>query len=117
MIASDGEVKLADFGLARSFADPYRQMTSNVITRWYRPPELFFGARSYSGAVDIWSVAMVFAELVLRVPYLAAETEIEQIQLISKVVGTPLEENWPGVSKLPMYTVSSPVHPVLGKDH
>jgi cyclin-dependent kinase 7 len=42
LIAADGEVKLADFGLARSFADPYRTMTTNVITRWYRPPELFY---------------------------------------------------------------------------
>ncbi|KFY14499.1 hypothetical protein V491_06025, partial [Pseudogymnoascus sp. VKM F-3775] len=56
LIAADGMVKLADFGLARAFADPYKQMTSNVITRWYRPPELLFGARHYSGAVDIWAV-------------------------------------------------------------
>ncbi|PHH84164.1 hypothetical protein CDD83_2375 [Cordyceps sp. RAO-2017] len=55
LIAADGEVKLADFGLARSFADPHQNMTANVITRWYRPPELLFGARHYGGAVDVWS--------------------------------------------------------------
>ena len=117
LIAADGEVKLADFGLARSFSDPYRPMTSNVITRWYRPPELLFGARHYSAAVDVWSVGLVFAELVMRAPYLAGNTELEQIELICKGVGTPTEENWPGVTTLPEYTVGSPVTPVLGKDH
>lgn len=117
LIAQDGEVKLADFGLARSFSDPYRIMTSNVITRWYRPPELLFGAKHYSGAVDIWSVGLVFAELVLRTPYIAGDTEVHQINLICQAIGTPTEENWPGVSKLPEYTVPDPPNPVMGKDY
>lgn len=117
LIAADGEIKLADFGLARSFADPYRVMTSNVITRWYRPPELLFGAKHYSGAVDIWSVGLVFAELVIRNPYLPGDTEIDQISKICAGIGTPMEENWPGVTKLPEYTVPSPPTPVLGSDH
>lgn len=59
LISSDGSLKLADFGLARSYANPARPMTTQVITTWYRPPELFFGAKHYGGAVDIWSVGMV----------------------------------------------------------
>ncbi|KAF8909315.1 kinase-like domain-containing protein, partial [Gymnopilus junonius] len=55
LIASNGELKIADFGLARDFADPGHKMTCQVITRWYRPPELLFGSRYYSSAVDIWS--------------------------------------------------------------
>lgn len=116
LIAADGEVKLADFGLAQSFADPGRRMTANVITRWYRPPELLFGARHYSGAVDIWSVAMVFAELIIRTPFLPGDSEFEQISLICKQIGTPTEENWPGVSQLRDYTVPSEAVPVWGKD-
>ncbi|SPQ21140.1 b96d6744-3349-426a-a6a0-e72b53661a78 [Thermothielavioides terrestris] len=116
LIAADGEVKLADFGLARSFADPGRRMTANVITRWYRPPELLFGARHYGGAVDIWSVGMVFAELIIRAPFLAGNTEVEQIALICKHIGTPTEDNWPGVTQLREYTVPSEVVPVWGKD-
>ncbi|KAM7218947.1 Protein kinase-like domain containing protein [Rhypophila decipiens] len=116
LIAADGEVKLADFGLARSFADPGHKMTSNVITRWYRPPELLFGARHYSGAVDIWSVGMVFAELIIRNPYLPGNTEVEQISLICRQIGTPTEENWPGVTQLKEYTVPSQVFPVQKKD-
>lgn len=96
LIAADGEVKLADFGLARNFADPQRTMTSNVITRWYRPPELLFGARHYSGAVDIWSVGLVFAEMLLRIPFLGGETEVHQVSLICQAIGTPTEDNWPG---------------------
>lgn len=102
-IAADGEVKLADFGLARSFADPYVKMTHNVITRWYRPPELFYRAYSYSGAVDIWSVGCVFAELILRTPFMAGSTDINQLELICQAIGNPTEENWPGVSKLEGY--------------
>ena len=103
LIAADGEVKLADFGLARSFADPYSPMTHNVITRWYRPPELFYKARYYSGAVDVWSVGTVFAEIVQRLPLLAGDTDIQQLELITNVIGQPTEQNWPGVSKLEAY--------------
>lgn len=117
LISSSGEIKLADFGLARSFSDPYRIMTSNVITRWYRPPELLFGAKHYSGAVDIWSVGLVFAELILRTPYIAGDTELHQVNLICQAIGTPTEDVWPGVSKLPEYTVSDGVIPVRGRDH
>lgn len=117
LIAADGEVKLADFGLARSFSDPYRAMTSTVITRWYRPPELLFGAKHYSGVVDIWSVGLVFAELIIRMPWIPGDTEMQQIGLICQAVGTPAEDNWPGVSKLPEYAVPEPPNPVRGRDH
>ncbi|CAM1508486.1 Fc.00g053340.m01.CDS01 [Cosmosporella sp. VM-42] len=115
LIAADGEVKLADFGLARSFADPHQMMTSQVITRWYRPLELLFDAKHYSGAVDIWSVGTVFAELVMRAPYLPGASDIDQVKLICEAIGTPTEENWPGVTKLPGYTVPGQ-HPTHGKD-
>ncbi|KAI9781995.1 MAG: TFIIH complex serine/threonine-protein kinase subunit kin28 [Geoglossum umbratile] len=120
LIAADGEVKLADFGLARSFSDPYRVMTHQVITRWYRPPELLFGARYYSGAVDVWSMGAVFAELILRTPFLAGNSDVHQLELICQFVGTPNDDNWPGVSKLPDYVPfgkdGSQSYPVRGRD-
>lgn len=111
LIATDGSVKLADFGLARSFADVNEKMTYNVITMWYRPLELLWGATHYSGAVDVWSVGCVYAELVLRKPFIVGRVgstdEIEtsqgtiaQIERICEVVGTPNEDNWPGVTSL-----------------
>lgn len=114
LIAADGEIKLADFGLARSFADPHQAMSHQVITRWYRPPELFYKARHYSGAVDVWSIATVFAELIKRFPYLVGESDIGQLTKICEFVGTPTEENWPGVSKLRDYISPAPeqVYPV-----
>ena len=119
LIAADGEVKLADFGLARSFSDPYRAMTCQVITRWYRPPELLFGARYYSGVVDVWSMGMVFAELILRTPFVPGNTDLHQLELICQAIGTPTEENWPGVSKLDGYVKYDKVanQPVRGKDY
>jgi cyclin-dependent kinase 7 len=116
LIAASGELKLADFGLARSFADPYMPMTHNVITNWYRPPELFYKARYYSGAVDVWSVGVVFAELVLRAPYLFGETDLQVLHKIWETLGAPTEENWPGVTKLEAYAaMSPPVRPPVTK--
>ncbi|KAH0613884.1 uncharacterized protein H6S33_005770 [Morchella sextelata] len=105
LLSTSGQLKLADFGLARSFSDPYRAMTSNVITRWYRPPELLFGAKYYSSAVDIFSLALVFVELIIRLPYLAGDSDVHQLQLIARWLGTPTEQNWPGVTSLPEYVI------------
>ncbi|KAK8204339.1 TFIIH complex serine/threonine-protein kinase subunit kin28 [Zalaria obscura] len=120
LIAANGEIKLADFGLARSFADPYAHMTYNTITKWYRPPELYYQASFYSGAVDVWSVGCVFAELVQRKVFLPAmpDTDINMIGIISSTIGTPTEDNWPGVSKLRGYVPveKKDVTPVKRKD-
>lgn len=108
LIAASGELKLADFGLARSFADPYNPMTHLVITNWYRPPELFYKARFYSGVVDVWSMGCVLAELVLRSPYIHGETDVKVLDAICQALGQPTEENWPGVTKLENYVMMKP---------
>ncbi|KAK4688291.1 cyclin-dependent kinase 7, partial [Tremellales sp. Uapishka_1] len=105
LIAVDGELKIADFGLAREFAEPASKMTCQVITRWYRPPELLFGSRFYSSAVDIWSIGTIFVELVLRVPFLAGDTDIDQLKKTFHAMGTPTEQDWPGHTSLPDYHV------------
>ncbi|KAI7020460.1 hypothetical protein D0867_05514 [Hortaea werneckii] len=117
LIAANGEIKLADFGLARAMADPYQPMTYDTVTIWYRPPELFFQAQHYGGAVDIWSCGCVFAELISRDVLFRAwpESEINMIQLICEKVGTPTEDNWPGVTKLKGYLVPG-VIPVKPKE-
>jgi len=68
LIASNGSVKLADFGLARIFYPGNEKVnyTNRVVTLWYRAPELLLGSRNYTEAVDMWSVGCVFAEMVLQ---------------------------------------------------
>ena len=120
LIAADGSIKLADFGLARSFADPYTPMTYNTITKWYRPPELYFQAHFYSAAVDMWSVGCVFAELISRRVFLGAipDTDVGMLAIISNNVGSPTEDNWPGVSKLRGYIApdKADVKPVKSRE-
>jgi cyclin-dependent kinase 7 len=106
LIAADNTLKLADFGLARSMADPGRLMSYNVITRFYRPPELFLGSRHYGGCVDIWSVACVMAELAKRDFFIPSQTDIEHISKITDIFGIPTEQDWPGISKLSFWEVS-----------
>lgn len=125
LIGDDGELKLADFGLGRKFGAPDDKMTHMVITLWYRPPELLFGARHYSGAVDVWSCALILAELVLRRPFIAADQdpealaagggELAQLEKMNLALGTPLDENWPGVSQLPTYVELTPRIPLRDK--
>ncbi|EST09267.1 Protein kinase domain protein [Kalmanozyma brasiliensis GHG001] len=103
LISPSGELKIADFGLAREHGDPGARMTHQVVTRWYRPPELLLGSRAYSSGVDMWSVGCIFAELMLRVPYLPGESDAEQLNTIFKALGTPSEKDWPCHKSLPDY--------------
>lgn len=96
-------LKISDFGLARNFGSPGRAMSHQAVTRWYRPPELLFGAKNYGAAVDMWSVGCIFAEFFLRVPYLQGETDIGQLRAIFSALGTPTEEDWPEMKYLPDY--------------
>lgn len=101
LVCSDGTLKLADFGLSRDI--DRLEMTSNVVTRWYRAPELFFGSKYYTFAVDIWAVGCVFAELFLRTPYFPGDSDFKQLDVIFKALGTPTEKDWPNHTKLPSY--------------
>ncbi|EJU04036.1 Pkinase-domain-containing protein [Dacryopinax primogenitus] len=97
-----GQIKVADFGLARTFGDPLGKMTELVVTLWYRAPELLLGAKTYSTAIDVWSVGCIFGELLLNEPLFQAKGEIEMLSMISKLLGPPTEQTWPGVEDLPL---------------
>ncbi|RKP39931.1 kinase-like domain-containing protein [Dimargaris cristalligena] len=103
LIASDGQLKLADFGLARDYGDATANMTSQVVTRWYRAPELLFGAKKYGYAVDMWAVGCIFAELMLRTPYLPGDSDMDQLNTMFRALGTPTDEDWPNHTQLPDY--------------
>ncbi|GAA6003401.1 hypothetical protein JCM10207_000316 [Rhodosporidiobolus poonsookiae] len=96
-----GQIKVADFGLARTYGEPLGDMTQLVVTLWYRAPELLFGATEYSTAVDMWSIGCIFGELILREPLLPGRGEIDQVNKIFKLLGRPTDEMWPGFRKLP----------------
>ena len=105
----DGEiVKVADFGLARAFSIPIRPYTKEVLTLWYRAPELLLGINEYSTPVDIWSIGCIFAELILRQPLFKGEYEIEQLFKIFHLLGTPNKDIWPDVESLPNYSKEFP---------
>lgn len=103
LINREGILKLADFGLARAFGIPVKNFTHEVVTLWYRAPDILMGSKNYSTSVDIWSVGCIFAEIVNRKPLFAGQDEKEQLQKIFKIRGTPNEEDWPGIKELPLY--------------
>ncbi|RWS29359.1 protein kinase-like protein [Leptotrombidium deliense] len=103
LIDENGVLKIGDFGLAKQFGSPTRIYTHQVVTRWYRAPELLFGARMYGTGVDVWAVGCVLAELLLRVPFLPGDNDLDQLSKITQAFGTPDEKKWPGVTKLPDY--------------
>ncbi len=109
LIDSSGTVvKLADFGLARAFGLPIKTYTHEVVTLWYRCPEILLGQKQYSLGVDLWSTGCIFAEMAQRRPLFMGDSEIDQIFKIFKVLGTPNEQNWPEALKLPDFKPTFP---------
>ncbi|EXJ70419.1 CMGC/CDK/CDC2 protein kinase [Cladophialophora psammophila CBS 110553] len=108
LIDREGNLKLADFGLARAFGVPLRTYTHEVVTLWYRAPEILLGGRQYSTGVDMWSVGAIFAEMCTRKPLFPGDSEIDEIFKIFKLLGTPDETTWPGVTSFPDFKTSFP---------
>lgn len=103
LIAADGQLKLADFGLARTFGSPDRRLTHQVFARWYRAPELLYGAKQYGSGVDVWAAGCIFAELLLRRPFMQGTSDIDQLGKIFAAFGTPKPSQWADMVYLPDY--------------
>ncbi|KYR00380.1 p34-cdc2 protein [Tieghemostelium lacteum] len=103
-----GALKLADFGLARAISIPVRLYTHEIVTLWYRAPEVLLGSKTYSVPVDIWSVGCIFAEMLTKKPLFSGDCEIDQIYRIFRILGTPTESIWPGVTSLPNFVATFP---------
>ncbi|CAD5122471.1 DgyrCDS10894 [Dimorphilus gyrociliatus] len=103
LIDRTGLIKLADFGLARAFSVPVRVYTHEVVTLWYRAPEVLLGSEYYSTPIDIWSIGCIFAEMTNKRPLFHGDSEIDQILKIFRTLSTPTNETWPGVENLPDY--------------
>mmetsp|Transcript_23216 Transcript_23216/g.32507 ORF Transcript_23216/g.32507 Transcript_23216/m.32507 type:complete len:405 (+) Transcript_23216:226-1440(+) len=112
LISADGRhVKLADFGLARLSAIPNGPYTYEVVTLWYRAPELLLGANRYSTSVDVWSVGCIFAEMATGMPLFPGRSDIDQLFKIFQRRGTPTAEMWPACLRLPHYNPEFPQWP------
>ena len=120
MISSSRVLKLADFGLARicQQGDHSRPYSHQVATRWYRAPELLYGARKYDMGVDLWyaflrweyndclmnrAVGCIFGELLNHGPLFPGQNDIDQLCSVISVLGSPSKETWPQLEDLPDY--------------
>ncbi|KIW58967.1 hypothetical protein PV05_03457 [Exophiala xenobiotica] len=112
LLNNRGEVKLADFGMARYTGNPPPKLTQLVVTLWYRAPELLLGAEEYDFEIDIWSIGCIFAELLTREPLFQGKNEVDQLSQIFALLGTPTNESWPGFRSLPN---AKALHPILSK--
>jgi len=108
LINKEGIIKVADFGLGRSFGIPVRNYTHEIVTLWYRAPEVLLGSQRYSCPVDIWSIGCIFAEMATRKPLFQGDSEIDQLFRMFRILRTPTEEIWPGVTSLPDYKPTFP---------
>ena len=108
LLTKNLKIKIGDFGLARVFSIPIRPYTKEVLTLWYRAPELLLGINEYSTPVDIWSVGCIFAELVIKKPLFKGDCEFEQIMKIYSILGTPKIEDWNEIVNLPYYSNKFP---------
>ena len=93
-------LKIADLGLGRAFSIPLKSYTHEIVTLWYRAPEVLLGSTHYSTPVDMWSVGCIFAELARKQPLFPGDSEVQQLLHIFKLLGTPNEQVWPGVTSL-----------------
>lgn len=103
-----GVIKLADFGLARSMSLPLRVYTKEVVTLWYRPPEILLGSDIYGPAVDIWSLGCIFYEMLTKKVLFPGDSEIDQLFKTFQILGTPDETQWKGITKMPYYKTNFP---------
>lgn len=102
LLSNRGLLKIADFGMARYVGDPPPQnLTTLVVTLWYRAPELLLGTPKYGREIDLWSVGCIFGELLTREPLLQGRNEVDQLTQIFSLCGLPTDESWPSFRRLP----------------
>ncbi|KAJ2794198.1 cyclin-dependent kinase 5, partial [Coemansia helicoidea] len=130
LINKRGDLKLGDFGLARAFGIPVRSYSHEVVTLWYRAPDVLMGSRQYDTSIDLWSVGCIFAEMATGRPFFAGSSIDDQVLHIFKILGTPVDplaagpvptaaagdadyarRLWPGCTQLPDWRRSFPAYP------
>lgn len=106
-----GTIKIADFGLSRRTMDIKRPYSREVLTLWYRAPEILVGSETYSKPVDMWSIGCIFAEMILKKPLFVGQSEILQLFNIFQIMGTPNKKIWKELDEALYYSKDFPKHP------
>ena len=101
LLNNRGQLKLADFGMARSIPPRDAPLTQLVVTLWYRAPELLLGTPNYGTEIDLWSIGCIMGELLLKTPVLPGTNEVDQLSRIFSLCGLPSEKTWPSFYRLP----------------
>jgi serine/threonine protein kinase len=99
LIENGSKLKIADFGLSRNFSIPIGKFTHEVVTLWYRSPEILLGAKCYSTPIDLWSIGCILVEMLSGRPCFCGESELEQLLGIFRILGTPDTKNWPCINE------------------
>ena len=103
LVTNEDVVKIADFGLARGYGLPVSNYTHEVVTLWYRAPDVLLGNRNYSTDIDVWSIGCIFEEMVCGKQIFICKNNIDQVKKIFRILGTPTEEDYPDIDELPMW--------------
>ena len=109
LINTQGQLKLADFGLARAFGIPVNTFSNEVVTLWYRAPDVLLGSRTYNTSIDIWSAGCIMAEMFTGRPLFPGTTNEDQLLKIFRLMGTPSERSWRDISSYTEYKPDWPV--------
>lgn len=107
LIDNKGQLRITDFGLARK-VKPEHDYTNRVITLWYRPPELLLGSTKYGPEVDMWGCGCVLVELFNKSAIFQGQNELEQLDSIIKVMGSPTIQQWPNLFDMPWFFMVIP---------
>ncbi|BFZ56823.1 negative regulator of the PHO system [Savitreella phatthalungensis] len=110
LINKRGQLKLADFGLARAFGIPVNTFSNEVVTLWYRAPDVLLGSRTYSTSIDMWSAGCIMAEMFTGRPLFPGQNNEDELLKIFRLMGTPNEQSWPGVSQYQEYKATWPYY-------
>ena len=104
LISKDNIMKIGDFGLARGYGIPVKNYTNEVVTLWYRPPDVLLGNKNYGTTVDMWSIGCIFAEMVSGKPLFTGKSDVDQLKKIFKIMGTPNENHANSLRDLPEWS-------------
>lgn len=105
LVTQNSIVKIADFGLARGFDLPIKNYTDDVVSLYYRPPDVLLGSINYFTSIDIWSIGCIFTEMSNGTVFIKGDDETDQLAKIFQIRGTPNETTYPELINLPKWSL------------